>query len=258
MSFHVLLLPLSVASTPLIQNYGHVFQILQACSRNASLCAKVVIIPCKVAVSGNKLSFWNNKGYSHRWHLKCLRTFMTKLIYISNQEFVALIISAAPGEDMFIARRSGFFLLSQRGFYLVGSSCIHSFGLASDDIFPQPSVAFLPACTTMTLAITCSTRLAGNRLILETMTMRSYLIRLQWIRFHWKANLSYRNGKYIHDLLVLVPSKKSLLLEYLQSPGHSKCNNNGGKMFFPMLQHNENLSWLPISVRVFNCFFEKP
>lgn len=200
--------PLSVASTPLIQNYRHVFQILQACSRNASLCAKLVIIPCKVAVPGNKLSFWNNKGYSHRWHLKCLRTFMTKLIYISNWEFVALIISAAPGKDVFIAQRSGFFLLSQRRFYLVGSYCTHSFGLASDDILPQPSVAFFTACTSMTLAIIRSTRLGENCLILETITIRSYLIRLQWIRFHWKANLSYHNGKYIHNLLVLVPSKK--------------------------------------------------
>lgn len=119
-------LPLSVASTPLIQNYRHVFQILQACSRNASLRAKVVIIPCKVAVSGNKLSFWNNKGYSHRWHLKCLRTFMTKLIYISNQEFVALIISAAPGKDVSIARRSGFFSIESKTF-LFGGKLLHPF-----------------------------------------------------------------------------------------------------------------------------------
>lgn len=179
MASHVLLMPVYVASAPLIQNYGHVFQILQACSRNASLCAKVVIISCKVAVSGNKLSFWNNKGYSHRWHLKCLRTFMTKLIYISNPEFVALIISAAPGKDVFIARWSRLFLLSQRRFFIWWevTAFIHL-------VWPQmTSSSFLTACTSVTLDIICSTMLAESCLILETITIRYYLKIFEWIRF---------------------------------------------------------------------------
>ena len=80
-----------------------VLQMLRACSCNISLCANAVIISCKVAVSRNKLSLGNNKGYSFYWHLKCMRTFMTKLIYFSHHEYVALIIKPAPGIDMFIA-----------------------------------------------------------------------------------------------------------------------------------------------------------
>lgn len=93
--------PLYVAVTALIQSKRCVLQMLKACSCNISLYASVVIIPCKVAVSRNKLSSWNNKGNSFYWHLKYMRTFMTKLIYISHREFLALIIKPAPGKDMF-------------------------------------------------------------------------------------------------------------------------------------------------------------
>ena len=79
-----------------------VLQMLRACSCNISLCANTVIISCKVAVSRKKLSLGNNKGYSFYWHLKCMRTFMTKLIYFSHHEYVALITKPAPGIDMFI------------------------------------------------------------------------------------------------------------------------------------------------------------
>lgn len=115
-----------VASAPLIQNYGHAFQILQACSRNASLCAKVVIIPCKVVVSGNKLSFWNNQGYSHHWHLKCPRTFMTKLMCISNPESAALILNTAPGKDTLTARWRDFFSIESKMF-LFDRKLLHPF-----------------------------------------------------------------------------------------------------------------------------------
>lgn len=45
-----------------------------------------------------------------------MRTFMTKLTYISHHEYVALIINTAPGKDMFVTLWSRSFFQAKDGY----------------------------------------------------------------------------------------------------------------------------------------------